>query len=129
MAALRQLKREFAYYGIELQAPQATAYVLGGEVREDKVSCVYAYNPSDDAWSEVASMQKPRSKFGAASVGDLMYVVGGAGTGGRKLSSMEVYDAQTRTWSVGVPLPAARYLVCGAAVLMNIPECFVLVYI
>ena len=120
--ALRQLKREFAYYGIELQALQATACVLGGTMGEDAVSSVYAYNPSDDAWSAAAPMQEARSSFGAANVGDRMYVVGGDGTDGRELASMEVYDAQTRTWSVGVPLPAARYIVCVSAVSINISD-------
>ena len=35
-------------------------------------------------------------------------------TGLAGCGTMEVYDAQARTWSAGVPLPAPRYIVCVA---------------
>jgi N-acetylneuraminic acid mutarotase len=57
-------------------------FVVGGEGNAASASGVFddveAFSPADDAWQVLAPMQTPRHGTGAASLGGVLYVPGGA---------------------------------------------------
>lgn len=59
-------------------------YVFGGEGNPDEPSGVFAqaeaYDLASDTWQELAPMRTPRHGFGGATVGDVIYLPGGAPT-------------------------------------------------
>jgi hypothetical protein len=85
-------------------------YVFGGYDRD--ASCVklyldeaYAYDPSTDAWTQLADM--PTARWGQASVecSGVIHVFGGdASTGPTDVH--EIYDPSTDTWTTGTPVPS-----------------------
>ena len=60
-------------------------------------------------WETASRMPSARADFGAALVGDRIYVVGGRDGYLRTLSSVLVYDILTDTWSEAAPLPQALH--------------------
>lgn len=93
--------------------------VIGGLVEEDAkstaVADVLVYNSALNRWSKVASMHTPRYEFACAVLGGSVYVVGGHGTGGKNLSSVEVYDPLKDDWTNLPSLKRARWgcIGCG----------------
>ncbi|XBI77512.1 hypothetical protein VPH35_070599 [Triticum aestivum] len=74
------------------------------------------YSILTNSWTGLADeMNTPRYRFGSASVGEKAYVAGGGDSSyGNVLSSAEMYDSETHTWT---PLPSmnrARYGCSGA---------------
>ncbi|XBI77476.1 hypothetical protein VPH35_070566 [Triticum aestivum] len=62
------------------------------------------YSILTNSWTGLAdAMNTPRYSFGSASVGEKAYVAGGYGSSGNVLSSAEMYDSETHTWT---PLPS-----------------------
>ena len=62
---------------------------------------VERYEPRQDKWTNVASLNSPRSGACAVVLMGQIYVMGG-GSGSRKiLSSCEIYDPNTDKWSYG----------------------------
>lgn len=87
--------------------------VLGGLVLDDEKSCpsaeVYIYDPVLDKWKKGASMKTARYEFACGVLGGKVYVVGGHGTGGEALASMEVYDPDKDEWTCSSPLRKPRW--------------------
>ena len=94
-------------------------YVFGGETYTTSVDVrwginnVLEYDPVGDSWQSRAAMSSGRELAAAATGSDgKIYVTGGwARTGlssGERLSSMEVFDPATNTWSVAAPMPQSR---------------------
>ncbi|XBI77472.1 hypothetical protein VPH35_070562 [Triticum aestivum] len=83
----------------------------------DRGKVALRYSILTNSWTGLAdadAMNTPRFWFGSASVGEKAYVVGGADSSGNVLSSAEMYDSETHTWT---PLPSmnrARYRCSGA---------------
>ncbi|KAM3206075.1 hypothetical protein ACQJBY_061634 [Aegilops geniculata] len=75
------------------------------------------YSILTNSWTGLAdadAMNTPRYGFGSASVGEKAYVAGGEDSSYNILSSAEMYDSETHTWT---PLPSmnrARYKCSGA---------------
>lgn len=68
----------------------------------------YEYDPQMDTWIARAPMPTPRDWFGAAALGDKIYVVGGFGSD-HHLNIVEIYVPATDSWIRGVaPMPTAR---------------------
>jgi hypothetical protein len=59
-------------------------------------------------WSTVASLSVGRYRLAAAEAGGLVYAIGGFGSGGNQLSTVEEYDPDTDTWSTVASLPTER---------------------
>jgi len=76
------------------------------------VATVEEYDPVTDSWVTRASMPTARYELGAALGGDgRIYVVGGHGSAHNPredLSTVEVYDPATDSWSTGPSMPSAR---------------------
>jgi N-acetylneuraminic acid mutarotase len=93
-------------------------YALGGfDCNGVPVASVEVYDPSLDQWSSVAPMPTPRALLAAATVGDTIYAIGGINIYTERiggpiitdiLSTVEVYDPSTDTWTTFPPMATAR---------------------
>lgn len=63
------------------------------------------YSVREDRWSELAHMPTARGRGQAVTLDGLIYVLGGIGTRGNRLSVVEVYDPKLDTWAGSEPLP------------------------
>lgn len=98
-------------------------YVFGGETKTDVTSGALRYNPQEDSWTELPPMKTPRVLAGSVVFKDKIYIIGGNAALSEKwkkeylpehcVSSVEIFDPATLTWSEGPPLANA---LCGAAV-------------
>jgi len=70
---------------------------------------VFVYDVATTTWTTAPSLMNPRDGLGAATVGGLVYAIGGKHCGGMNcgsgLSDVEVFDPATWTWSPGPALP------------------------
>jgi len=70
------------------------------------------YDPSTDTWATLSAMPTARSGLGVVDFADKIYAIGGrTGTvpnSGTPLSTLEVYDIATDTWSALSSMPTAR---------------------
>nr|BAJ99047.1 predicted protein [Hordeum vulgare subsp. vulgare]BAK01164.1 predicted protein [Hordeum vulgare subsp. vulgare] len=102
-------------YGWESLAVGTELLVFGGPLNG---SVALRYSILTNSWTglpDADAMNTPRFWFGSASVGEKAYVAGGADSFPiNALSSAEMYDSETHTWT---PLPSmnrARYGCSGA---------------
>ena len=56
------------------------------------------YNPSNDSWTTVAEMNNCRRNAGIVTHNGALYIIGGD-DGSQNLTSVEVYDPATDTWT------------------------------
>ncbi len=88
-------------------------YVIGG-FRESAVPfgiapTVEVYDPESDEWSFVAPLPKGLHHTAAASVGGLLYVIGGwADFFGTPVADVYAYDPVADEWTPREPMPVAR---------------------
>ncbi len=115
----------------QLVALNGSLYALGGVRARTKkdlgylVASVERYDLIENAWTSIARMANPRSLFGAAAMGGLLYVTGGLQDSAPKvkakvLKSCERFDPATGKWSPIADLPSARFghaLACLCGVL------------
>jgi len=90
-------------------------YVTGGSSSSYyPLNTLYMYNPQTDSWIQKASMNTARYEHGAVVLNGKIYVFGGVNIDiygyPVYLSSGEVYDPATNTWSsiADMPIPLAR---------------------
>ncbi|XP_076095876.1 kelch repeat and BTB domain-containing protein 8-like [Mytilus galloprovincialis] len=98
-------------------------YVFGGEASTDVSNSVYRYDPTEDTWSELPPMNIARVLAGSVVYKDKIYVIGGNSALSEKwkreflpehcVSSVEIFDPESQTWSPGPELPNA---LCGAGI-------------
>ncbi|WAR03750.1 KLH20-like protein [Mya arenaria] len=98
-------------------------YVFGGENSETIVNTAYRYDPCSDTWTELVAMATGRVLAGSVVHHGKIYVIGGNGKVSDKwkreylpeycVSSVEIYDPDSNSWSPGPELPNA---LCGAGV-------------
>ena len=70
---------------------------------------VYVYDPAIDRWQTLAPLSSPRGAVALASVGGLIYAVGGRQTESEgALTTHEVYNPVSNSWRKAAPLPSAR---------------------
>ena len=73
-------------------------------------------NPTDQAWTDLPAMISPVSNFVGGVIGTKLYVAGGLRwVQGWRIASdeLQVFDFETRTWSLGPDLPGPRYYGAG----------------
>mmetsp|Transcript_11644 Transcript_11644/g.34615 ORF Transcript_11644/g.34615 Transcript_11644/m.34615 type:complete len:464 (+) Transcript_11644:290-1681(+) len=73
-------------------------------------------NPTDQAWTDLPPMPSAVSNFVGGVIGTKLYVAGGLRwVGGWRIASdeLQVFDFETRTWSLGPDLPGPRYYGAG----------------
>ena len=95
-------------------------YAIGGELNGNTVvGTVEVYDPATDTWTTRAPMPTQRLGLEAATVNGLIYAVGGAtesgfNSTGTFLSTVEVYDPATDTWTTITSMPTPRsFFGCG----------------
>ena len=83
-------------------------YVAGG-IGE---SCAYldsfeAYDPIDNSWEALPGMPTARGSLSAVADAGRIYAIGGIGSLD-SLASVEIFDIESKQWSVGPKLPSSR---------------------
>jgi N-acetylneuraminic acid mutarotase len=100
-------------------------YAVGGQIGTDDAtgnqSSVYAFDPSTNTWTAVASLPKVRSHIGGATFAfDGKIVVAGGitagGSFGQSLNDVTIYDPVTNKWSVMTALPQIRHSISATVV-------------
>ena len=91
------------------KGPSGLIYAIGGSSQASLVSSahVYAYSESSNSWAMKAPLPRGRSGLGAATLGGVVYAVGGCGPRGPQ-STVYLYHEGTNSWTIGTPLPARR---------------------
>jgi hypothetical protein len=107
---LRALKREFAFYCIELMAdPEDVAFVVGGHGGDDlPTSLVERYDNASGKWTQGAPMMTTRACFGLCEVGGVLYATGGFDADDPRLASVECYNPALDAWSNATALSRSR---------------------
>ncbi len=91
-------------------------YALGGFTRMGRTSStVYVYDPTEDSWTEGASLPTPRGALAAVVHGGSIYAIGGWDAEAGDRAANERYDPSTGQWAVLSPLPTPRNLLAAAA--------------
>lgn len=87
-------------------------YLIGGMEGDLCKNDCYRYNPNDNTWSVLASMNSERSQAGIVYFNERIYVFGGS-TLNRCLSSCEILTLTTNQWKFGPSMKETRRG-CGA---------------
>jgi len=98
-----------------------TAGKVGNLAAWTPISNTFEYDPANDSWKELAPMPTKRGAGVAVTVGDKMYVIGGATvapgatnpaihptTAQRVVANVEEYDPKTNQWRVRASMPTPR---------------------
>lgn len=87
-------------------------YVFGGSNAFGAATSTYAYDPTNNSWTSLASMNHGRgTRFASGAVNGKLYAAGGDTSG-----TTEVYDPASNTWTDVALMPAPRHYVGGAVV-------------
>src|SRR5258706_1188653 len=87
----------------------------------------WEYDPANDSWRALAPLPTKRGSPTAVSVGEKMYVIGGAVTGPGQsavhparphtsVGTVEEYDPAANTWRTRAAMPTARNHMAGGAI-------------
>ncbi|WP_160646733.1 M56 family metallopeptidase [Chengkuizengella marina] len=89
-----------------IEVIQGKIYVVGGKNNNsDYLFSSEVYDPETNIWTKLAGMNRERDDFSTEVIGGKIYVIGGYIGNFMKyrkenfLSSMEVYDPKTNTWT------------------------------
>jgi len=112
-----------ARWGLAAAAVNGQIYAIGGvDNGGQSVNTVEVYDPISNSWNPPnplgtpASMTTVRAGLAVAVVNGKIYAIGGIGTGGIILNTVEVYDPSTNSWSTAASMPTARWFLAAAAV-------------
>ena len=101
--------------GPGVENPAVTAsdgklYTFGGSTApfSGAVSNAAVFDPTSSTWTSLAAMPTARGGATAQILNDKIYVIGGMGTNGASLDTVEVYDPSTNQWSTGVSMQTPR---------------------
>jgi N-acetylneuraminic acid mutarotase len=101
--------------GAAAQAIGGKIFVVGGMAANGaSVDTVEVYDPQTNAWTPAASMSTRRDNPGSAVLGGKLYTFGGrtrnadGSAVAATLSSVEMYDPSTNTWTARAPMPSGR---------------------
>lgn len=102
-----------------LVAYRGDLYLAGGLAEDRAVSELWRFSPSDGSWEQLPSMRQARGGHAGAVIGDRLYVVGGGPDGPGEhyegYATLEIFDFETRTWTIGPDMPTGRHHVVAAA--------------
>lgn len=93
-------------------------YAIGGH-SDGYLKSGAVYDTAADAWSPIADMISPRQSFAAVSLNGKIYAMGGNNNGVNTidvLSSVEIYDPVSNTWSQGKHMSYTRACFMASAV-------------
>ena len=92
-----------AYDGVEVL--DGKIYFVGG-YGGNREKLLERYDSINDSWETLAPMDQAREAI-TASLNGKIFAIGGRGSGGIPLSTVEIYEPVTDSWSNGVTLPSA----------------------
>ena len=87
-------------------------YFFGGIIptKETLLSTIEKYDLEQDSWEKLdVELPSPRSGAAAASLNGKIYVIGGIADKDYILKRVDIYDPQSKSWSVTQDLPVQRY--------------------
>lgn len=88
--------------------PRPLLFAVGGITNNGDTSASgEVFDPSTQTWKSIAPMLSPRRSFGLATLGGVLYAVGG-NDGNTDLRSVEAYDISSRTWRAVASMSRAR---------------------
>jgi len=89
-------------------------YAIGGTISSNTaLSDVDKYSLFNNTWRSVAALNVNRNAPGAAGLDGLVYTFGGIGDGLSILTSTEVYNPETNSWTFGPSLSTGRWNLGG----------------
>jgi RNA polymerase sigma factor (sigma-70 family) len=95
-------------------------YVIGGwNGNSGALSSIEEYDPINDIWTKKSDMPTARAGHSACVVNNMIYVIGGNtnfGPGLPAVSTVEVYDPSTDTWTKKADITTPRQQFCANAV-------------
>lgn len=87
-----------------LVASNNRLYAIGGQDRNNVLNSVECYQPEENSWKCLASMNKCRAAPGVAVLGNYLYVVGGSQSYGNGwmdgTDTVERYDIEKNEWTL-----------------------------
>ncbi|KAK3923947.1 Kelch-like protein diablo [Frankliniella fusca] len=84
-------------------------YSVGGKAGDGTVlNSVERYDPNENRWFKIASLNEARYDFGCVAIDQYIYVAGGIGGQQHWLRSVERYDTLTNQWCFVSPMSIAR---------------------
>jgi N-acetylneuraminic acid mutarotase len=96
-----------------LVAHDGAVYAIGGYTDTTPLDDAWRFSPRTGEWTALAPMSTARGSPAAAAIGDKIYVAGGSrdeqGAWTGAMSSVEVYDIPTGTWSAAPNMPTPRH--------------------
>ncbi len=92
-------------------------YALGGFTsgQASALAVAEVYDPSVNAWHQIAPMPVATAMEGAAAVDGRVFAVGGLNTQGNPIAVVQAYDPVTKLWRQEAPLPVPIGMVAVAA--------------
>ncbi|MDD3140196.1 MAG: kelch repeat-containing protein [Lachnospiraceae bacterium] len=106
-----------ARYDFQTEVINGRIYAIGGQISDETMlSSIEVYYPSIDMWVTLPSMDAVRAGLQTEVIDDKIYAIGGEafvdgyehGYNRDYLSSVEVYDSSTHTWSTITSMSDAR---------------------
>jgi len=83
-------------------------YVTGGSDGQRTLTRASFYEPTRNEWTNLPDMPHATWQHCAVAVGGKVYAIGGRdGFTSDPANSLQIFDAPTRAWTVGTPIPAA----------------------
>lgn len=77
----------------------------------DSLNVVEVFDPIGNFWERCQPMRTARSRVGVAVVNGLLYAIGGY-DGQSRLSTVEVYNPETDSWTRVSSMNSQRRLIC-----------------
>ncbi|XP_019170850.1 PREDICTED: F-box/kelch-repeat protein SKIP11-like [Ipomoea nil] len=81
--------------------------------KELMAQVIYRYSLLTNSWSSGMQMKEPRCLFGSSSKGEIAIFAGGCDSHGKILSSAELYNSETGTWTLLPNMNKARKMCSG----------------
>jgi N-acetylneuraminic acid mutarotase len=79
-------------------------YAFGGQDAASVYAKAYRYDPASPGWQPLPDLPSPRAYHTAIALNGKIYLIGGWNSAHALLSSVDVYDPQTNTWSSAAPV-------------------------
>ncbi len=100
-------------FGVAAAAANGKVYAIGGESLGFVIhAAVEEYDPASDSWVAVASLDTARTNIAAVGADGKVYIAGGNLDGGitgfRTVTTLEVYDPASDSWTTKQPMSVKR---------------------
>jgi serine/threonine-protein kinase PknK len=94
-------------------AVNSRVYAVGGLGKSDNSGGPFAndvevYDPSTNTWTVDGPFPSPRSAFGVAAIGNVLYAVGGGLLLGGVVNTVEAYDTSAHVWTAKRSMNTSR---------------------